>query len=103
MTSRPRVSHRFDLAAIGPLDPKVVAIELEQETAFMDEGMVIGAQEHEIAQRSLSARAPMQNVMCVTPMGRPITTGEHAAAVAYTKRTADRGGDRARAAPDVER
>ena len=48
----------------------------------MQEPMVVGAHQHQIAQFRRATVGPLANMMPLTMSGRPVTSGEGAAAVA---------------------
>ena len=64
--------------------------------------VVVPAQEHEVVEAGWSAVFPVPDVVAVAPVGWPVAAGVGAAAVARFERAADRGGDRAGRAADVE-
>ena len=85
----------------GSEDGLAAGVELDGEAAFVDQAVVEGAEGQEVLDPGLSASGPVLDVVGVE-VAVAGTAGEAAAVVAAGQSTAERGGDGAGAAADVE-
>ena len=72
-------------------------------TELVDEAMVTPAKQAGIGKVRFAAVDPMNEVVAIAPVGRPVAAGEPAPAVADNQRAAEGGRDGASAPANVDR
>lgn len=102
LPTQPGRSGRLWRGSVGPGEGRGVAVAGDRPSPFVDEMMVVSAQQDEVGQCGDSPVGPGDDVVGVGPGRRSGAAGEPAAAITDGEGPAECGGDEAGAAANVE-